>query len=169
MIKQTESFLIDERVSSPKRMTILSKPFNDGVPQFQYDHGKSLVCGDELLIEIILGEHNQYKRHYMAAIINKDISLGGKTNEKSNTIDKFMNSNVDHESNQERLVVNLVRKKNLHVIEESENRQSTDVFEENINSPLKQQRSEHVKMSEPIASFEKKKKANTLEVGSNEF
>ena len=80
-----------------------------------------------------------------------------------------MNSNVDNESNQERLMVNLVARKNFHVIEESENRPSKDVIEENINSPLKQKRSEHVRVSEPIASFEKKKYRKTLEIGSNDF
>ena len=109
----------------------------------------------------------------MAAEGIKNTNSSGKTNDRRITIDKFMNSNVDNESNQEKLVVNIVRRKHLHVIEESENKQSdsnsdidekTDV-EENINYPLKQKRSEDVKVSEPIANFKKKKYRNTLEVG----
>ena len=125
-------------------------------------------------MENILGEHNQYKRHSIAVEGIKNTNSSGKTKDIRITIDKFMNSNVDNESNQQKLVVNLVRRKHLHVIEESENKRSdsnsdvdekTDSIEENINYPLKHKRSEDVKVCKPIANFETKKYRNTLEVG----
>ena len=51
-------------------------------------------------MENILGEHNQYKRHSIAAEGIKNTNSSGKTKDIRITIDKFMNSNVDNESNQ---------------------------------------------------------------------
>ena len=40
-----------------------------------------------------------------------------------------MNSNVDNESNKEKFIVNIVRRKHLQIIEESENKQSDTTSE----------------------------------------
>lgn len=128
MIKSTESYLIEDIENHPNRKTIVSKPDKEVVPQFRYGQGKSLALGEDIKIENILGEHNEYKRHSIAAALNKTNS-SEKSNNRRITIDKFMNSNVDNESNKEKFIVNIVRRKHLQIIEESENKQSDTTSE----------------------------------------
>ena len=112
LIKSTESLLIENKENRQNRISINSKLDREAVSKLRSDQCQSLAFGEEFKIENILRHQGGGKRHSLA-VGNIIKTSRKKSNDLIITVGNFINSNVDIQSNQAKLAVNIVRRKNI--------------------------------------------------------